>query len=156
MNDSLTGQQRVSHETLAERLETVKPLEQNDLESYEIVKDRTTGEHYLLYHYIHIVVADGGHKETYYHLMPLETDDVLAVMFGDQGYKYPDQWSKPYLRNSSDNDSYVWFDPSYAEEYNQYENTGRKLQDMLRAFKEEGQFDESKVRELLRRMDEES
>jgi len=156
MNESLTGKQRVSHKLLSERLETVKPLEQNDIETYEIVKDRITGEHYLLYYYIHIAVAEGGHKETYYHLMPLETDDVLATIFGDQAFKYPEHWLKPYLRNSSDDDSYVWYDPSFVEDFDHYEQTGRKLQDMLRAFKEEGQFDENKVRELLRRMDEES
>lgn len=156
MNQSLTEQQRVSHEVLANRLETVKPLQQNELEAYEIVKDTTTGEHYLLYSYIHIAIADGGHKETYYHFMPLESDDVLGMMFGEQAFAYPDNWKKPFLRNSAEDDSYVWYDPSFTAQYDQFEAVGHKLQDMLRAFKEKGEFDENQVRELLKRMDEEA
>lgn len=152
MSESLQTYKRVSADLLQARIETVKTLREDETEYYEIVKDRTNGEHYLLYTYVHLVIAD-GHRETYYHLMPLASDDVLGLLFGEQEYRYPDSWTRPYLRNSAEDDGYVWFDPAYAEHYDAYEQTGRKLQDALREFKQNGSLDEEAVRRLLEKLD---
>ncbi|WP_010272221.1 hypothetical protein [Paenibacillus senegalensis] len=153
MKLSLKEKERVSHIELEERLETVKILSSSDTESYEVMKDSFTGEHYLMYHYTHLNVAEGGHKETYFHFMPIEHDAVIAIVLGEEPFDYPQHWKHPFLRNSSDDDSYVWFDPGYADSYEHYEAIGKQISDKLLRFKQEGKLDPESVRKLMDELD---
>lgn len=153
MQSSLTESSRVAHSLLEQRLETVKRLSEDDMESYEVMKDVETGEHYLMYHYIHLNAAEGGHKETYFHFMPLENDDVIAIVLGEQPYRFPDHWTRSFLRNSSDDDSYVWFDPAYSESYEHYKEVGEQISDKLLQFKQKGNLDPESLRKLMDDLD---
>jgi hypothetical protein len=153
MSDSIKDLKRVPHQLLQQRLEKVKDLLQTDLEAYEIHRDTQTGEHYLLFYYEHRLIADNNHKETYYHLMPLETDDVLALILGEEPYAYPENWNRPFLRNSSDNDSYVWFDPAHQSVYEENEEIGEKLKLKLLEFKQKGVMDEETMNKLFNDLD---
>jgi len=97
ISQSFQTMKLVPSDLLQNRVETVQELLVSDLEQYEIVKDVETGEHYLHYAYLHINVAGGGVREYYHQLMPLETDDVLAIVLGEQAYTYPDHWRKPFF-----------------------------------------------------------
>jgi ABC-type Zn uptake system ZnuABC Zn-binding protein ZnuA len=153
MSESLQSMKRVPHELLQQRLEKVKELKQTHIDAYQIHKDKATGEHYLLYYYEHLLIADNNHKETYYHLMPLETDDVLALILGEEDFTYPERWTRPFLRNSSENDSYVWFDPAHQAVYEQNDALGEQLKQMLTKFKQNGEVDEAAIKKLLNDMD---
>jgi len=153
MSESFKSLKRVPYSLLQTRLEKVKILQQTDLETYEIHKDILNGEHYLLFYYEHLLIADNNHKETYYHLMPLETDDVLALVLGEQPYSYPNHWTLPFLRNSSDNDSYVWFDPTHQTFYEENEEIGDKLKQTLLDFKQKGELDEETIKKLFNDLD---
>ncbi|MGZ0052987.1 hypothetical protein [Brevibacillus gelatini] len=96
-------------------IETVKELESSDFETYSIVKHTETGEHYLRYFLSHINLSEGGRRDDYDHFLPLDSDDVLALMFGEQPYRFPENWRSPYLRSGNDN-RLIPFDPS--ENYN--------------------------------------
>ncbi|MCI3922397.1 hypothetical protein MO973_19380 [Paenibacillus sp. TRM 82003] len=145
--------QTVSGELLERRIVEVKPLASMKTEQYSVVKDEETGEHYLHYRYIHRDVAAGGAEAAYHQLMPLETDDVLGVMFGEQPYRYPDDWTRRYLRNGPDGD-YVWFDPSPALDDGEGEREAARIREALLKFKKEGSFDAADVAKLLRELDE--
>jgi len=138
----------VPSEMLQGRIEMVQELHTSDLEHYEIIKDKETGEHYLHYAYLHIDVAGGGEREQYHQLLPLETDDVLAMVLGEQAYAYPDNWLRPYLRNGPDN-QYVWYDPEGMEDAEGQERIAGEFRKQLREFKERGQYDEDSVRRML-------
>lgn len=156
MANSWTEWKRVPSELLQERLETVKSLVDVALELYEVSKDKETGEHYLHYAYLHKQIAALGPEstgeETFHHLMPLESDDVLGIIFGEQAYTYPDAWSKPFLRNGPDGD-YVWFDPSYTEEEAEHEAIGESVKEELLKFKQLSDRSEESVRKLLEELD---
>jgi hypothetical protein len=153
MSVSFKNMKRIPHELLQSRLEKVKELLQTDLEAYEIHKDKLNGEHYLLFYYEHLLIADNNHKETYYHFMPLETDDVLALVLGEQPFTYPDNWTLPFLRNSSENDSYVWFDPAHQTVYGEHAEIGEKLKQKLLEFKQKGNIDEETIKQLFKDLD---
>ncbi len=153
MNESFKNAKLIPHYLLQERLETVKELKTAPTESYEIVRDKETGEHYLLYYYVHQLIADNDHKEMYFHLMPLESDDVLAIIVENEEYSYPDYWTRPFLRNSSRDESYVWFDPAHQAEFEENEVIADKLKKMLANFKLIGAKDEEAVRKLLDELD---
>jgi hypothetical protein len=140
----------VEPEDLEQRLLTVKDLDIQEHEAYRMLKDAQTGEHYLDYSYVHIDIAAGANKETFHHLMPLESDDVIAIMLGEQSYRYPDVWNRMYLRNGPDG-KYVWFN---AEELNtQDESAGREMQKALLEFKRTGKYDEEAIQQLFETMD---
>lgn len=147
---------RVPSELLQNRLEAVKSLVDDPLELYEVAKDKETGEHYLHYAYLHKQIAALGPEktgeETYHHLMPLESDDVLGIIFGEQEYTFPDAWSKPFLRNGPDGD-YVWYDPSFTEEEEEHEAMGQSLKEQLLNFKQSTEMTEESVRKLLEELD---
>ncbi|TVY10100.1 hypothetical protein [Paenibacillus cremeus] len=159
MNTSWHAWKKVPSESIAERLETVRALQEDGHEQYEIAKDRETGEHYLHYAYLHrnfaAVGPAAGQEEVFHQLMPLDSDDVLAIMFSDAPYTYPQHWQKPFLRNGPEG-AYVWFDPSYAAEEAQNEALGQELAEQLRRFKEAGQVSEDAVRKLLERLDDDN
>lgn len=155
MNESWTTLGQVPQQALQERLQTVKELAGGEQESelYEIVKDAATGDHYLHYAYLHLNVADGT-EESFHQLLPLDSDDVLAVLFGEQPYAYPEHWQRPFLRNGPDG-TYVWFDPT--ENWNgaadENERLAGEVADMIGEWKRLGQRDEESVRRLLEKID---
>ncbi|MBE1441864.1 hypothetical protein [Paenibacillus sp. OAS669] len=153
---SFTDLRRVPSEWLQERLETVKALKDDNLEMYEVAKDKLTGEHYLHYAYLHKQVAAIGPEssgdEIFHHLMPIDSDDVLGLVFGEQSYTYPDNWTKMFLRNGPDGD-YVWFDPSYTDQEAESEEIGASLQEQLMRFKQSPERSEEAVRKLLEELD---
>lgn len=143
---------KVTAELLSERLETVRELRSDGLELYELSKDRGTGEHYLHYAYLHRDIASGGAEETYHQLMPLTSDDVLAILFNEQPYSYPEHWHQAFLRNGPEG-FYVWFDPVKPDEEAEAEQAARHIREKLQRFKESGSFDEAAVRKLLEELD---
>lgn len=147
MSESWKSLRQVPQDMLQERIETVKPLSDDSNELYEIVKDRETGDHYLHYAYKHLHVSDGS-EETFHQLLPLDSDDVLGLIFGEQAYKYPEQWTQAFLRNGPDG-SYVWFDPSELQEEAVKQRKAEEMVDIMRTFKSTGQVDENSVKKML-------
>jgi hypothetical protein len=143
---------KIPSEMIADRIASIKELKHDELEQYEVVKDQDTGDHYLHYSYLHRNIADTGELEVYHQLLPLESDDVLGLIFGEQAYSYPDHWNKPFLRNGPDG-FYIWFDPAYDEERLENEAIGQKLIEQLKQFKQSGSLDEEAVRKLLNDLD---
>ncbi len=91
-----------------------------------------------------------GDKEYFHQLLPIDTDDVLAILFEGKSYTYPEAWSSPYLRNGPLG-YYVWFDPEGEENE---ELLGRAMLDRLEQFKREGATDEAAIRKLFDDIDE--
>jgi hypothetical protein len=151
---SFKEQKKIQTELLQQRITTVKELRQDELEMYEIAKDSDTGEHYLHYSYLHRNLADTGAPEVYHQLLPLESDDVLGLIFSEQPYTYPDHWQKPFLRNGPDG-FFIWFDPGQDEERSKNEAYGVLLSEKLKKFKEAGSLDTEAVRKLLEELDNE-
>ncbi|OXM87866.1 hypothetical protein [Paenibacillus rigui] len=156
MTISFQEMKRIPSELLQNRLETVKSLTDEVLELYEVAKDTETGEHYLHYAYLHKQIAALGPEstgeETFHHLMPLDSDDVLGIIFGEQSYTYPEAWNKSFLRNGPDGD-YVWFDPSYTEQEADHEALGMSVKEQLLKFKQSSERSEDAVRKLLEELD---
>lgn len=154
MSESFQAAAKVPAEWLAERLETVRELKRDDLELYEIAKDRETGEHYLHYAYVHRNLTDAaGAQESFHQLMPLSSDDVLGLLFENEPYAYPEHWRRAFLRNGPEG-FYVWFDPVPVEEEAEADAAGQALRDKLKRFKQAGAYDEESVRKLLKELDE--
>ncbi len=151
MTESWTTMRQVPQDMLQERIETIKPLRGDSNELYEIVKDKETGDHYLHYAYKHLHVSDGS-EENFHQLLPLDSDDVLGIMFSEQSYSYPDHWKNAFLRNGPDN-AYVWFDPSDIREEADKEAKAAEMVEMLRQFKASGQTDSESVQRLLDQID---
>jgi hypothetical protein len=149
---SFKQDKKIANELLQQRIITVKELKQDELEMYEIAKDSETGDHYLHYSYLHRNLADTGTPEVYHQLLPLESDDVLGFIFGEQAFTYPDHWHKPFLRNGPDG-FFIWFDPDNDEERRQNEEYGVQLTEKLKKFKEAGSLDPESVRRLLEDLD---
>ncbi|MEW9698798.1 hypothetical protein [Paenibacillus sp. SI8] len=150
---SLQQQQRISSETIASRIISVKELLQTDLEMYEVAKDQLTGEHYLHYGYLHRDFTNTGEPESFHYMLPIDSDDVLGLVFGEQGFAYPDHWHKPFLRNGPEG-FYIWFDPSHEEEQTQDDAIAADLLQKLKAFREQGEVDSDSIRKLLEDLDE--
>ncbi len=93
------------------RLETVKLLAHTEFDTYAVVKDTATNQHFLHYTLVHINLSEGGRRDVYEHFMPLTSDDVLALLFGEQPYCYPEHWTREFLRSGND-DRLIPFDPS--------------------------------------------
>lgn len=155
---SWTEWKRIPSEVLGERLETVRALKELEHEMYEISKDKETGEHYLHYAYMHrnfkAVGPESGQEEVFHQLMPLTSDEVLGLLFGNEPYEYPEHWEKAFLRNGPEGD-YVWFDPSYAAEEAEHEAIGLEIAEQLAKFKQAGDLSEERVRELLDKLNKE-
>lgn len=155
MSESWKEQKQISQDVLQNRLETIKELggDAAETELYEIVKDSATGEHYLHYAYLHLAVADGT-KESFHQLLPLDSDDVLGLMFGEQPYSYPDHWRSPFLRNGPDG-TYVWFDPSETIEGagEDQEQLAGDVAHILGSWKREGARDPESVKRMLEEID---
>ncbi|GFR37783.1 hypothetical protein PRECH8_10790 [Insulibacter thermoxylanivorax] len=152
MPQSFHTMKLIPSQMLQDRLENIQELLTGDLEQYEIVRDRETGEHYLHYVYLHVDLSGSGEGEYYHQLLPLETDDVLAMVLGEQDYTYPDNWLRPYLRNGPE-DKYVWFDPEGMEDTAEQERIAGELRRTLQEFKKRGKYDEDSVRQMLDTLD---
>ncbi|MBN6186846.1 hypothetical protein JQN58_07540 [Aneurinibacillus sp. BA2021] len=152
MSTSLKDKQLIQREEIASRLEDVKELHKGEYETYTLVKDKTTGEHYVRFVQRHLNLMEGGVEEMFDHLLPVDTDEVLAVIFGEQEYTYPEQWSVKYLRGS-DQDPYVWFDPSALPDEQDDDAKGKELSEMLDAFRKDKKFDDDSIRKLFKDID---
>ncbi|MFD0697093.1 hypothetical protein ACFQZT_23765 [Paenibacillus sp. GCM10027628] len=153
MDISLQHQQKIAAETLESRIITVKGLHQTELESYEVAKDQETGEHYLHYAYMHRDFTNTGEPETFHHLLPIDSDDVLGLVFGEQAFEFPANWNKPFLRNGPEG-FYIWFDPAHEVEHQKDEAIAADLMQKLQMFREQGTVDPDSVRKLLEELDE--
>lgn len=153
MTESWTNLDKIAADQLQERLTTIKELEAPEFESYEIMKDNETGEHYLHYAYLHRDITAGGAEEQFHYLMPLENDEVLSLMFTDQAYTYPEHWHKSFLRNGPIG-YYIWFDP--GEEINELDPAVTEMMNKLQQLKALKQTDEESIRKVLDEMDEKS
>lgn len=143
----------VTEDMLADRLESVKTLAEDDNEAYLIEKDVETGDHYLHYAVRHVNVAAGGAEEAYHHLMPLEHDDVIALALGEPGYAYPEHWKRPYLRNGPSG-GFVWYDPDGApEEAQQYDALAEQIRAKLTAFRDAGRSGNADIERLMKDVD---
>lgn len=149
---SFTDMNQVPDALLESRLEEIKPLEGTEHEHYRIVKDRENGEHYLHYAYVHVDVAGQGVEEWYHQLLPLESDDVLGLIFGEQGHAYPEHWHRTFLRNGPEG-LYVWFDPSAEKDEAHYEKLGHDITGLLLQYKQKGEFDEQTMRRMMEELD---
>ncbi|PZE21799.1 hypothetical protein [Paenibacillus xerothermodurans] len=156
MDVSFSELKRVPSHVLQQRLETVKELKNDPLEMYEVAKDKLTGEHYLHYAYLHKQVAAIGPQSTgeeiFHQLLPLDTDDVLGIIVGDEAYIYPEAWDRAFLRNGPEGD-YVWFDPAYTEDETQSELIGRRIQETLLRFKQSAELSPQAVQKLMEELD---
>ncbi|NQX64654.1 hypothetical protein HQN90_00805 [Paenibacillus alba] len=152
MEVSLSTLQKISAETIEARITAVKELLQTELDLYEVSKDVETGEHYLHYAYMHRDFSNTGEPESFHYLLPIDSDDVLGMIFGEQGYAYPEHWQKPFLRNGPEG-FYIWFDPAHELEQSEDEAIAANLLSKLRAFKEHGNPDPEAVRKLLEELD---
>ncbi|WP_166241765.1 hypothetical protein [Paenibacillus turpanensis] len=144
---SFKDQSKIAQETLQQRIETVRELGESDWEAYSLAKDTETGEHYIHYAYIHRDIARGVEQESFHYLLPVDSDEVLAVLFEGKQYLYPQAWQKPFLRNGPDG-FYVWYDPT-GEGGDKDEQLGQAMRDMLLKFKQSGKTDETDVKRLL-------
>ncbi|MCU6797959.1 hypothetical protein OB236_38125 [Paenibacillus sp. WQ 127069] len=155
-DQSMQDMKRIPAELLQERLEVVKQLSNDDLELYEISKDKLTGEHYLHYAYLHKQVAAMGPEssgiETFHQLMSLESDDVLAFIFGEQEFTYPAAWKRSFLRNGPEGD-YVWFNPEYTQDEENSEAIANELREQLLRFKQSKELTPEGVSRLLQDLD---
>ncbi|WCK54047.1 hypothetical protein PP175_22465 [Aneurinibacillus sp. Ricciae_BoGa-3] len=151
MSTSLHTLKVVPQEVLQNRIQTVKELTGDEHNKYSIVKDNETGEHYIRYTYHHLNLMEGGTEETFDHLLPVESDEVVAVALGEASYEYPDSWNRKYLQGSHA-EPYLWFDPSSLQE-KEDEQKGEAFTSMLTDFKKSGQYDEDSIKNLLNRID---
>jgi hypothetical protein len=148
LSDSFKELTLVSQEMLQERIETIKELRESDLEAYELVKDRLTGEYYLRYYYVHRDFNADGEKEIYNQLMPLESDDVISIELGEQSYDFPENWNNSFLRNGPDG-HFVWFHPSDKKEYEEDIRFSQNLVEKLTEYKRKGTVDKESLRKLF-------
>ncbi|WP_155837362.1 hypothetical protein [Aneurinibacillus terranovensis] len=153
MNTSITELKIVPHEEIEKRIEQVKPLQEDENEMYAVVKDATTGEHFVRYTQRHIHLMEGGVEEVFDHFLPVDNDDVLAIILGEKEYAYPDNWKHTYLRGSN-MDPYVWFDPAAVEEEEEDDEKRQAFLSLVSNFKKEQKFDDETIRNLLKKIDE--
>ena len=136
-SDSLKYIKHVEADLVQERMEIVKELQQDRLSSYTVMKDCITGEHYLHYAYLHrSLTSPDSVEESFHYLLPIESDDVLGILFGEQDYTYPEHWHHAFLRNGPIG-QYVWYDPTgEAEEAGSVAMT-QEIRERLLRFKQE-------------------
>lgn len=136
-------------------LDILKEWQPTDTETYSIVKNRETAEHYLWYSLVHINLSEGGRQDVYEHFMPLDSDDVLGLMFGEQPYSFPDHWQKPYLRSGTD-ERLMWYDPRENFDLQKAAEEERAMFERLLQYKQqwlEASDKEELTRKLFRDLD---
>jgi hypothetical protein len=152
MAESFKQMKLVSADILQGRMDSVKDLKQEEHEAYDIMKDLSTGEHYLHYAYKHIDITQNGEEELYHYLMPIDHDDVLAIILGEQAFTYPDHWQDAFLRNGPDGD-YVWFDPGEVSGDQDDHEIGQLMAEKLLKLKQRDGVDENAVRQFFDELD---
>lgn len=152
MSTSFKDMKLIPDELLAERIELVQKLEEQETDGYEIVKDKLTGEHFLHYYYMQLNLGGAGEEEMYYQLMPIDHDEVLRLVFEKTDYQYPDHWKTSFLRNGPDG-QYIWFSPDYALEFDESVKLGQDIAEKLKQFKQAGVNDEQAIRKLWDELD---
>ncbi|WP_442604085.1 hypothetical protein [Paenibacillus sp. KN14-4R] len=150
--NSFQDEVKIDASQLEERVQIVKELLDVNHEYYSVVKDSFTGEHYLHYAYMHLNVVEAGSEEQFHHLMPINEEDVMGLLFGEQPYSYPKYWTRSFLRNGPSG-YYVWFDPTFEAEQDKNEQIGEGIITKLREFKQSGSMNEDAVRRLLDELD---
>lgn len=152
--ESLQQMKVVPDEILEQRIVEVKLLSdpKEETEQYRIVKDASTGEHYLHYAYMHIDVANSSEAEWFHQFMPIESDEVLSFAMGETPYKYPEHWNRIFLRNGPLG-QYVWFEPDTFSIEEKYEKLGQDIQQVLQQYKEKGQFDQKTMEKMWKDID---
>jgi hypothetical protein len=147
--DSLQRLKQIAADLVQERMEFVKELETDNLTGYSIMKDRVTGEHYLHYAYMHRSFnSREPAEESFHYLLPIESDDVLGMMFGEQGFTYPEHWQQAFLRNGPLG-TYVWYDPSGEMEEAESVAMAQQIQERLLRFKQESSGSPEDVGRLM-------
>lgn len=149
MPEAFEQMKKVSKATWEDRTETVQELERSDTQRYALVKDTETGQHYLLYTMEYRNLQEGGEIETIDHIMPVNHDDVLAYVFQEEAYDFPDAWNKAYLR-TGEGENLIWFDPAYLEED---EAIGQDIQDSIRKLNQQGDADPDTIRRFFKNID---
>jgi hypothetical protein len=151
--DSFKYIKQIEADLVQERLETVKELIQDRLSNYSVMKDRVTGEHYLHYAYLHrSFTSPDSAEESFHYLLPIESDDVLGILFGEQGYTYPEHWQKAFLRNGPVG-YYVWYDPEGEAEEAESIAMAEQIRDRLLRFKQENSSTPEEVGRLMEDFD---
>ncbi len=117
--------------------------------TYSVVKDKETGQHYLHYSFTHINLSE-GRKDAYEHFLPLSSDDVLGVVFGEQPYIFPDHWLTPYYRSGTD-DRLMSFDPRENHQLEDDAKTEQEILAKLQSYKQAWQ-ETSDPEELTRKL----
>ncbi|MET3289939.1 UNVERIFIED_CONTAM: hypothetical protein ABID98_002509 [Brevibacillus sp. OAP136] len=138
---------QLSKSAFIDKLDKIKELQATESETYAIAKDRTSGQHYLWYSLFHMNLSE-GRNDQFEHFLPLDSDDVLGFMFGEEPYVYPTNWQKPYLRTGTD-DRLMWFDPTENFNLEQEAQEEHALLDRLLQYKQ--QWMEAKDKEELTR-----
>lgn len=152
MSTSFHAQTLVTEEELQSRLNGIHVLKEDKHELYEIQKDVWTGEHYLHYAYKHINLKEEGNEEICHQLLPLENDEVLGLMFGNDPYAYPEAWIRSFLRNGPTG-HYVWFDPEAEKEYGDDGQRELDIAETIKRYKQKGEVDEQSAKRLLAEID---
>lgn len=122
-------------QTFLDSLEVVKTLKQTEFETYKIVKQRGTDRHYLQYSFFHIALAEGGRREDHSYFLPLASDDVLAIVLGEQPYEYPEHWKQLYYRTEADQ-RILPFDPRANFVQDADEQEANEIVDALLRYKQ--------------------
>ncbi|OAJ76120.1 hypothetical protein AYJ08_20190 [Brevibacillus sp. SKDU10] len=113
----------------------VKVLEETDFEIYTVVKHHESEQHYLHYQTCHLDLMAGGNHETYEFYLPLSTDQVVGLLFGEEAYHYPECWRTAYWRTGKD-DRLLAFDPTENFLNEEEARAERALLDSLRQYKQ--------------------
>jgi hypothetical protein len=151
--DSLQRLKQVAADLVQERLQLVKELGSDKLSGYTLMKDRITGEHYLHYAYMHRSFnSREPAEESFHYLLPIESDDVLGILFGEQGYTYPEHWRHAFLRNGPIG-TYVWYDPDGEVGEEESAAMAREIQERLQQFKQESTGSPEEVARLMAEFD---
>ena len=99
---------KVSDQLLRERLEVIRVLIEEQDHYEAVLRDQITNEHFYHRADRHLNITEGGAEEMYHAFLPLETDDVISILVGNERKVYPDDWKREYLRNGPDG-FFVWF-----------------------------------------------
>lgn len=137
-----------SRSALLGSIEVVKELGHTDFETYQIVKEKHSGQHFLHYSFFHIKFSEGGIREDYDYFLPLAEDDVLAFVLGEQPYQFPEHWTKTYLRSGND-DRLFPFDPGNTNDLEREKEEELGILEALTRYK--SMFDNAADKDALTR-----
>lgn len=143
----MEAREQLAKSEFIDKLDKIKELQASESETYTIAKDRESGQHYLWYSLFHMNLSE-GRNDHFEHFLPLDSDDVLGLMFGEQPFRFPADWKAPYLRTGTD-DRLMWFDPTENFNLEQAAEEEHALLDRLLAYKR--QFEHANDKDELTR-----